>query len=72
VVPYCFSVHTLKVVRHQFGALRYWIIAILSGIFTNIADEFYRRVAVPYENQQMEKSGDVDLLQEYELEMSGE
>ena len=60
----------LKVVRLQFGAMRYWLIAILTGTFKNIADEFYRRIAVPYENRQIEKSGDVDVFREYELEMS--
>jgi hypothetical protein len=59
----------LKVARQQFGAMRYWIIAILTGTFKNIADEFYRRIGVPYENQQIEKNGDVDLYQEYELEV---
>ena len=55
----------LKVVRLQFGAMRYWLIAILTGTFKNIADEFYRRVAVPYEGKQMIKNGDVDLYEEY-------
>ena len=59
----------LKVVRQQFGGMRYWIIAILTGTFKNIADEFYRRIGVPYENQQIEKTGDVDLYREYELEV---
>lgn len=59
----------MKVVRERFGPMRYWIIAILTGTFNNIADEFYRRVGVPYENQQMEKSGDVDFYREYELEV---
>ena len=60
----------LKIVRHRFGAMRYWIIAILTGTFKNIADEFYRRIAVIYENRQIEKSGDVDMFQEYELEIN--
>jgi hypothetical protein len=59
----------LKVVRLQFGAMRYWLIALLTGTFKNIADEFYRRIALPYENRQLEKSGDVDLYREYELEI---
>jgi hypothetical protein len=59
----------LKVVRQRFGAMRYWLIAILTGTFKNIADEFYRRIAVPYENRQIEKSGDVDLFQDYGLEI---
>jgi hypothetical protein len=52
--------------------MRSWIIAILTGTFRNIADEFYRRIAVGYENRQMETSGDVDMLREYELEISGD
>ena len=59
----------LKVVRQQFGSMRYWLIALLTGTFKNIADEFYRRIAVPYEERQLEKSGDVDLYREYELEI---
>ena len=62
----------LKTVRHRFGAMRYWIIAILTGTFKNISDEFYRRIAAAYENRQMEKSGDVDMFREYELEISGD
>lgn len=51
----------LQVVRLQFGRLRYWLIALLTGTFKNIADEFYRRLAAPYEDRQMAQSGDVDL-----------
>ncbi len=63
----------LMVVRRKFGRLRYWLIAILTGTFKNIADEFYRRLAVPYEERQMAKSGDVDLYAEFlaEIEKSG-
>jgi hypothetical protein len=62
----------LKVVRQQFGAMRYWLIALLTGTFKNIADEFYRRIGVPYENRQIDKSGDVDVFREYELDISGD
>jgi len=55
----------LKIVRLQFGAMRYWLIAIITGTFKNVADEFYRRIAAPYENRQIAKSGDVDLYHEY-------
>ncbi len=63
----------LMVVRRKFGRLRYWLIAILTGTFKNIADEFYRRLAVPYEEREMAKSGDVDLYAEFlaEIEKSG-
>ena len=55
----------LKVARQRCGPLRYWLIAILTGTFKNLADEFYRRLAVPYEDKQIARSGDVDLYQEY-------
>ena len=47
--------------------------AILSGTFKNIGDEFYRRLAAPYEDRQMARSGDVDLYAEYlaEIEKPG-
>jgi hypothetical protein len=61
----------LQSVRRQFGPLRYWLIALLTGVFQNVADEFYRRLAGPYENKQMAQSGDVDLYQEYLAEIEG-
>ena len=60
----------LKVVRLEFGKMRYWILAIVTGVFKNIADEFYRRLGVPYEDKQIEKSGDVDLYKEFSDEIS--
>ena len=56
---------TLKIIRLQFGKIRYWIIATVRGVMNDIADEFYRRVGVPYEDKQIKKSGDVDLYKEY-------
>jgi hypothetical protein len=55
----------LQIVRRQCGQMRYWLIAMITGIFKNISDEFYRRLAAPYEDKQMARSGDVDLFQEY-------
>lgn len=52
----------LQVVRQQDGALRYWLIALLTGVFKNIGDEFYRRLAGPYEDRQIAAHGDVDLI----------
>jgi uncharacterized protein DUF6899 len=40
-------------------ARRYWAIALVTGVFKNIADEFYRRYGVPYEDEQITKNGDV-------------
>lgn len=55
----------MKVIKLHFGKMRYWIIATTVGTFKNIADEFYRRVGVPYEDKQIEKNGDVDLYEEF-------
>jgi hypothetical protein len=55
----------LRVVRLQFGQLRYWLIATVTGVLSNVTAEFYRRVGIPYEEKQILKSGDVDLYREY-------
>lgn len=55
----------LKILRLQFGGIRYWLIAVVTGVFRNISDEFYRRVAIPYEDKQIKKNGDVDLYREF-------
>ncbi len=60
---------TLKVIRLLFGKMRYWIIATVVGTFDNVAEEFYRRVGLPYEDKQIKKSGDVDLYEEFEKEI---
>lgn len=39
---------------------RYWVIALVGGVLSNVADEFYRRFAAPYEDAQIVKNGDVD------------
>jgi len=55
----------LEVAHRQFGPLRYWLIAMITGTFNNLADEFYRRVAAPYEDKQIARSGDLDVYAEY-------
>jgi len=60
----------LKAARLQFGRLRYWLVALLTGTFKNIADEFYRRLAAPYEDVQAARNGDVDVYQEYLQEIN--
>jgi len=49
----------MQVVEARFGRIRYGTIATITGVFKNIADEFYRRVAAPYEDAQIAKNGDV-------------
>lgn len=50
----------MAVVERRFGRIRYGVIATVTGVFKNIADEFYRRVAAPYEDKQISNNGDVD------------
>ncbi len=38
---------------------RYHTIARVTGVLKNVADEFYRRIAGPYEEQAIDKNGDV-------------
>jgi hypothetical protein len=54
----------MQVVELRFGKLRYGTIATVTGVFKNIADEFYRRVAAPYEDRQIAHNGDVPLYDE--------
>ncbi len=58
----------IEVVHARFGRLRYGVIATVTGVFKNVADEFYRRVAAPYEDQQIEKNGDLPLYESYSAE----
>lgn len=37
----------------------YRAIAEISGVLSNVESEFYRRVAIPYENSKMAENGDV-------------
>lgn len=55
----------MKIIKLQFGKIRYWLVAIVSGTFKNVADEFYRRIASPYEDKQIKNNGDVDLFEEF-------
>jgi hypothetical protein len=38
---------------------KYWKIALAAGVFSNLASEFYRRIAVPYEDKKVREHGDV-------------
>jgi hypothetical protein len=37
----------------------YAFIALITGVFKNVADEFYRRYAAPYEDEKIRENGDV-------------
>ena len=40
-------------------ARRYASIAMVAGVFQNVASEFYRRFAAPYEDEKITQNGDV-------------
>lgn len=61
----------MQVIKNEAGDLRYWVIATVCGVLSNVSSEFYRRMAVPYENRMIEQNGDVDLYAEYEADMGG-
>jgi hypothetical protein len=50
---------TMLVVTKCCGPIRYGTIATVTGVLKNVNDEFYRRVAAPYEDKQVAKNGDV-------------
>jgi len=65
ILNYVFTTVALKTTKKLFGQMRYWLIASLTGLFHNIADEFYRRLGASYENKQIEKSGDIEVYQDF-------
>lgn len=69
LLNYVCSRLALQVIHLQFGKMRYWLIALVTGTFQNIAQEFYRRVGVPYEEKQIGKNGDVDLYKRFSEEI---
>lgn len=66
LLNYSLTRTVLYVIKNQFGekGIRYWIVAMASGVLHNVADEFYRRLASPYEDKQIRVNGDVDLYDE--------
>jgi hypothetical protein len=59
----------LKIIKLLFGKIRYKIIDAVTGVFKNVNDEFYRRLAAPYEDLQIINNGDVDLYEEFTKQM---
>lgn len=59
LLNYACSSLAMQVIETRFGRIRYGTIATVTGVFKNIADEFYRRIAGPYEDRQIEANGDL-------------
>jgi hypothetical protein len=64
LLNYTCTTLALQVLELRFGKIRYGTIATVTGVFRNVADEFYRRVASPYEDRQIANNGDVALYEE--------
>lgn len=43
----------------RYNKVRYEAICKMTGVLKNVSDEFYRRVAVPYEERKKSLNGDV-------------
>ena len=51
---------------------RYHTIARITGVLDNVKAEFYRRLGVPYENEAIEKNGDVPEFERIEAIIDGQ
>ena len=54
-INYCFS----RIVAKLMGDVSYGKIAMITGVLENIKEEFYRRVASPYEDKKIIENGDI-------------
>mgnify|MGYP001227289921 CR=1 FL=1 len=54
-INYTFS----RIIAKTMGHVSYTKIAIATGVLENIKQEFYRRVAAPYEDKKIVQNGDI-------------
>lgn len=54
-INYCFS----RIVGGLMGNASYTKVAMITGVLENIKQEFYRRVAEPYEDKKILENGDI-------------
>jgi len=54
-INYCVS----RLVSRIMGDISYGKIAMITGVLENINQEFYRRMASPYENKKILENGDI-------------
>jgi hypothetical protein len=54
-INYCFS----RIICGVMGDTSYPKIAMITGVLENIKQEFYRRVASPYEDKKILENGDI-------------
>lgn len=71
LLNYAVSSMALGILKKNVGKVRYWFIATLTGTLKNTADEFYRRVAAPYEDGKIRTAGDLPGFEEFGAPPSG-
>lgn len=54
-INYTFS----RILSGVMGSINYSNIAMATGVIENIKQEFYRRLAAPYEDHKIEQNGDI-------------
>jgi hypothetical protein len=54
-INYCFS----RILGGLMGSPSYTKVAMITGVLENIKQEFYRRVAEPYEDKKIVENGDI-------------
>lgn len=54
-INYCFS----RILGGLMGQVSYSKVAVITGVLENIKQEFYRRVAQPYEDKKILENGDI-------------
>lgn len=60
VLNYVITRISQQLIRKLFGGFRYHFIAGVTGALENVKQEFYRRIAGPYEDDAISNNGDVD------------
>jgi hypothetical protein len=54
-INYSFS----RIIAGCMGTVSYKKIAVITGVLENIKQEYYRRIAVPYEDEKIIENGDI-------------
>jgi hypothetical protein len=56
---YNYAMTKLALHMWNYSDQRYFNVALITGVLENVKQEFYRRVAAPYEDQKIAENGDV-------------
>lgn len=64
ILNYTISSLVSQILLSKFDRLRYWHSPMVRGVLMDVADEFYRRIVSPYEDEQIKNNGDVESFKE--------